>query len=270
MADSKRRSGGSSVAVWAGDIVLLAGWAFVLASLIGFHRADPPGHTVWPPNHPVANWCGPLGATVAYTLFKLLGLGAWPLVSFFGLGILWSASGATVRDGLTRLIGLVMLSCAAAALQAHLLIVSGPLPDLPGGLVGVVGADQLQQRFGGVGATLILGGGLLIGALVAMDEWVLAALGWGWIFARERGLPAAKVAGVAAGGAALTVGAGAAKAGGGAIGGLWGRLFPKKNRRARLNDVDDDAPGRRAGSARKSRKPEVTVGIADPDQRMAG
>lgn len=270
MADSKRRSGGSSVAVWAGYIVLLAGWAFVLASLIGFHRADPPGHTVWPPNHPVANWCGPLGATVAYTLFKLLGLGAWPLVSLFGLGILWSAAGATVRDGLTRLIGLVLFSCAVAGLQAHLLLGTGPLPDLPGGLVGVVGADQLQQRFGGLGATLVLGGALLIGSLVAMDEWVLALLGWGWVFARERGLPAAKVAGVAAGGAALTVGAGAAKASGGAIGGLWGKLFPRKQRRARLNDVDDDVPGRSAVGAKRGRKTGVSVSIPDPDQELAG
>lgn len=270
MADSKRRSGGPTVAVWAGYIVLLAGWAFVLASLIGFHRADPPGHGVWPPNHPVSNWCGPLGATVAYTLFKLLGWGAWTLVSLFGLGLLWSAAGATVRDGLTRLIGLVLLSCAVAGLQAHLFLGSGPLPDLPGGLVGTVGADQLQQRFGGLGATLILGGGLLIGALVAMDEWVLALMGWGWIFARERGLPAAKVVGVAAGEAALTVGAEAAKAGGGALGGLWGRIFSKKKRRPRENDVDDDAPGRRAGSAKRAKKSTVEADIADPDLEMTG
>ncbi|MBI1189409.1 MAG: hypothetical protein GC200_01835 [Tepidisphaera sp.] len=269
MADSKRRRGGSSVAVWAGYIVVLAGWAFVLASLIGFHRADPPGHLVWPPNQPVANWCGPLGATVAYSLFKLLGLGAWPLVSLFGLGILWSAAGATVRDGMTRLIGLVLLSCAVAGIQAHLLVGTGPLPDLPGGLVGVVGADQLQQRFGGLGATLVLFGALLIGALVAMDEWVLALMGWGWVFARERGLPAAKVAGVVAGEAALTVGAGAAKAGGGAIGGLWGRLFGPKRRSPRLNDIDDDTPGRKT-SGRRGKKAQPALDIADPDQELAG
>src|SRR5262252_4685009 len=101
MAESKRSSARSNNSKSGGGIlgrrlvllILLAGWAFVFASLIGFDPADPPSHLVYPPNSPVANWCGSFGAAIAYTMFKVIGYGAWVFVVMLGLGLMSSALG---------------------------------------------------------------------------------------------------------------------------------------------------------------------------------
>ena len=53
--------------------IMLTAWGFVFASLIGFDRADPPSHVVWPHNNPVANWCGPVGAFTVNVAQRLSG-----------------------------------------------------------------------------------------------------------------------------------------------------------------------------------------------------
>jgi len=283
MADSKRSLSpraerGMSLPRRAFLLVLLAGWAFVAASLIGFDPADPPTHLVWPANDPVVNWCGPFGATVSYTLFKLLGIGAWALVLFMGLGLLSAATGQLVRHGLVRILGLLMLAVSFSGLQNLLAPDSGSMPDLAGGLIGSVGVAEITTRFGGLGAGIILFVMALIGAVVAMDEWLLAAFGWMWRNTREHGVPAAKVAGAVAGETALNVSVGAAKVTARAGGGLWSALIaslrPGKPR-IRPNDIDDDVPAararKRAGPKPVIRlvetraEPNAEVDIPDPD-----
>lgn len=246
-------------------IVVLVGWAFVIASLIGFHRADAPGHVVWPANSPVANWCGPLGASIAYTLFKVLGVGAWALTLLSGVGLLMALCGSRPSHWLLRIVGVVMIACAAAGLQTILAPGSGPFPDLSGGVVGVVGVNELASRGGQLGAFLgviVMG---LIGALVAADEWLAAAFGWTWHWAQKKGVPAAKEVGAVAGGAALAAGSVAASATAKAGGGVWARLREaivgsgKKKRKVRVDDLDDAAEKpaeleRAAANAKKTRK----------------
>lgn len=247
-------------------IVILVGWAYVIASLIGFNRADAPGHVIWPPNDPVANWCGPLGASIAYTLFKVMGIGAWALTLLTGLGLLMALCGSRPTHWLLRIVGVVMIACAAAGLQTILAPGSGPFPDLSGGVVGVVGVSELAARGGQLGAFLgviVMG---LIGALVAADEWLAAAFGWTWRWAQKKGVPAAKEVGAVAGGAALAAGSVAATATVKAGGGMWGRLREavfgdgkKKKRKVRIDDLEDavDKPAeleRAATNAKKTRK----------------
>lgn len=249
-------------------IVVLVGWAFVVASLIGFNRADAPGHVVWPTNNPVDNWCGPLGASIAYTLFKVLGVGAWALTLLSGIGLLMALCGSRPSHWMLRIIGVVMIACAAAGLQRILAPGSGPFPDLSGGIVGVVGVSELSARGGQLGAFLgviVMG---LIGALVAADEWLAAAFGWTWHWAQKKGVPVAKEVGAVAGGAALAAGSAAAMVGVKAGGGVWGRLREAvlgsgrgvgNKRKVRVNDLDDaiEKPAeleRAATNAKKSRK----------------
>lgn len=281
---SKSSRGGVTLARGLLLLLLIASWAFVLASLIGFDAADPPGHVVWPPNSPVHNWCGPFGATVAYTLFKLLGVGAWSLVTLLGLGLMSAAASSETKHPFVRIVGVVMFSIALAGLH-HLILPSlSAIPGLAGGLIGQVGGGSLAERFGTVGSTLILMVAALIGLIVAMDEWMLAFLSWTWSFTRERGLPAAKVAGVVAGSAALSAGGVAARASGGVLSDLWGRVFNRKPRSVRLDDLEGDVPA--SGPRRRSRKapadaPDTTnttdtsvtasaVGVADPDEELTG
>jgi len=230
-------------------LVLLVAWAFVAASLIGFSRADPPSHLVYPPNDPVSNWCGPFGAVVAYHLLKLAGFGSWVLVALSGLGLLSAAMGPGLKHPVVRFLGLVMLSASAAGFQTLILPRTSAMPDLPGGLVGTVGVAELAARFGSLGTFLWLTLMALVGGVVAMDEWLSAAFGWTWRWARERGMPAAMVAGRATGGlagdAALAMARGAgdatSRAGGGLFAALSGMLRGRKPVTVRLNDLDDDS-----------------------------
>jgi S-DNA-T family DNA segregation ATPase FtsK/SpoIIIE len=285
-------------------IVLLVGWAYTCASMMGFDPADPPSHLVYPQNDPVVNWCGPLGALISYSLFKLMGFGAWALVLLSGVGLLSFLMGAFGRvneEGgkanvwkhvLVRTLGLVMFSLAISGLQNLLMSGTGPINDLPGGLIGVVGVAELKTRaFGTLGTGMILGAMALVGAIVAMDEWLLAAFSWMWEKTKDHGVPAAKVAAVAAGSAAMTAGAVTAKAGmkAGSKGatGLWsaftGMLSSKKKRKVRENDIDDDSPdevevsetptkkrrGKKAAEGEELPVDAKALGIADPDEEAA-
>lgn len=49
---SKSSRGGVTLARGLLLLLLIASWAFVLASLVGFDAADRPGHVVWPQNSP--------------------------------------------------------------------------------------------------------------------------------------------------------------------------------------------------------------------------
>ncbi|MEY3229968.1 MAG: hypothetical protein RL689_55 [Planctomycetota bacterium] len=267
---------GSYVGVF-GLVALIAVWAFVLASLIGFDHADPPSHLVAPHNSPVMNWCGPVGAFVAYNAFKLLGHAAWILALCITLGLLSAAIGRSVQHAIVRLIGAVMMSAAIAGLMNLLAPGLGPMPDLSGGTIGVVGVSELAQRFGSLGTGIVLAVLTVVGAIVAMDEWVVAFLGWAYRLTVDRGVPAAREASVAAGSAALTAGGAVARAGGEALSdgvtSLWGRIFAPKRRKkaARLTDVDDDslspAAAKRRAAQKASELPpqDVLEDIEDPD-----
>jgi S-DNA-T family DNA segregation ATPase FtsK/SpoIIIE len=260
-----------------GLVALIAVWAFVLASLIGFDHADPPSHLVAPHNSPVMNWCGPVGAFVAYNAFKLLGHAAWILALCITLGLLSAAIGRSVQHAIVRLIGAVMMSAAIAGLMNLLAPGLGPMPDLSGGTIGVVGVSELAQRFGSLGTGIVLAVLTVVGAIVAMDEWVVAFLGWAYRLTVDRGVPAAREASVAAGSAALTAGGAVARAGGEALSdgvtSLWGRIFAPKRRKkaARLTDVDDDslspAAAKRRAAQKASELPpqDVLEDIEDPD-----
>ncbi|MFO0831445.1 MAG: DNA translocase FtsK [Phycisphaerales bacterium] len=270
MADSKRSasSRGKGAFALAGSplarrIVLILGiavWAFMLASLVGYDPADPPTHVVWPANEHVTNWCGPVGAYVASTFFKLLGFGAWVLVSFTGLGMLSAACGAAPKHSMVRFVGLVLMSCAVAGVQHLALPSSGSMPDLAGGLIGTLTCTKLVSSIGVAGATLALLGGVMVGAFVAMDEWLSAAFAWIWSVTREHGVPAAKVAGVAAGGVAMDASSAAAKATAKGAGGLFNAFVgwvkgerSSRPQRVKLNDLGDEGVVTDTG-VRKARK----------------
>ncbi len=267
MADSRKSSRGKRSTSSADSlglgrrlllISLLLAWAFVAASLIGFDRADPPTHVVWPPNSPVANWCGPFGATTAYVLYRLLGYAAWVIVILVGLGLLSTSMGGKVRHAAVRLIGAVMMTVAAAGLQNLMAPLSGPLPDLAGGTTGVVTAAELGQRFGTLGSFLWLALMGILGSVVAIDEIVSALTGWTLRFARERAVPAAvsagKLTGEIAGEAALAASKSAARTGGGIFGSLAGLFRREAKPKVRTNDIDDDDTIPESDALRSKRK----------------
>ena len=233
--------------VWAG---LLAGWAFVVASLLGFDPADAPSHVAWNPTGTVQNWCGPAGAALAYHTLRLLGWGMWMLLIGGGLWLGLTVAGRRIEHAGLRAVGIVLMGVGVAGFQALALPWAGPIPDLPGGLIGTVGTAELAARFSTLGTALWLVLLLLVGATVAFDKWVFIAPAWAW----RRLVPAARVAG-----------GGAGKAGGGLIGGLRSITSGRKPVSIRLNDIDE--PVRAMVSSKSKRSAPPTTAHQEPDRR---
>jgi len=243
-------------------LLFVFAWAFVIASLIGFNAGDPPSHIQFPPNDPVLNWCGSLGAYVSYGLFRTLGWGAWILSIVGGIGLLAAAGGQRIPHATTRFVGLLFMAVAVSGLQRLVWPTSGSLPDLAGGAVGVAGVDFLSAKMGSFGTGLALLAMLAIGALVAIDEWLVWVFGWTWQWTKNTGAPiagtlavgaakttgsfvtnvAAPAAGKIAVGAAKTTGEVSRKAGGGLFAALSGMLAGRKP--IEVDAAEDEAPKR--------------------------
>lgn len=184
--------------VWVG---LAAGWVFLVLSLVSFDPADWPATGMVPVREGsgVLNLCGPFGAGLAFRVYEMFGWAAWMLV-VLGAAYLW-VTGARRLDqrGVghvgVRVVGGVLMAGAAAGLVSLLGpavgVYGGPAADVGGGLiggglevggggglVGVVGAIELGERFGVVGGTVWLGLLLAVGATVALDVWAWIALLW--------------------------------------------------------------------------------------------
>ena len=103
------------------------------------------------------NWAGAIGANVAALLFQSIGLAAY-LLPILLFGAAWRRFKArSIRAPLSRLLGLVVLTLASAAL----LSISGIQPIFdssvqPGGLIGTVISRTLASGLNAVGATVLL------------------------------------------------------------------------------------------------------------------
>ena len=103
------------------------------------------------------NWAGAIGANVAAFLFQSIGLAAY-LLPVLLFGAAWRRFRArSIRAPLSRLLGLVVLTLATAAL----LSISGIQPIFdgsvqPGGLIGTVISRTLASGLNAVGAIVLL------------------------------------------------------------------------------------------------------------------
>ncbi|MBC8030078.1 MAG: DNA translocase FtsK [Pyrinomonadaceae bacterium] len=116
------------------------------------------------------NWAGSIGANVAALLFQSIGLAAY-LLPFLLLAAAWRRfKTRSFRAPLSRLLGLVILTLAAAALLSIANI--QPIFDasvLPGGLVGTVISRGLASGLNTVGATVLLIAVAATGLLLATN-----------------------------------------------------------------------------------------------------
>jgi len=174
---------------------------FLLASLASFNPADWPSASAFPHNSPPANWCGVVGAIPAYYTLALLGAGAWVLLSLWGLYLVVNGFLAKVGHPFVRLLGAVVMAASVAGLQAVHFPASTVIVDVGGGSVGTTIAGYLAQTFtsfGAFGSTVILLMCLFIGAVVAVDVWVIIAPRWAFRQLAKATPPVIEATGVAA------------------------------------------------------------------------
>ena len=116
------------------------------------------------------NWAGSIGANVAATAFQFIGLAAYllPLLLFAAA---WRRfRSGTIHSPWTRIVGLLVLVVAAAALLSISQL--RPLFDAsvqPGGLLGAVVAQGLASGLSNVGATVLLVAIAATGLLLATN-----------------------------------------------------------------------------------------------------
>jgi S-DNA-T family DNA segregation ATPase FtsK/SpoIIIE len=142
------------------------------------------------------NWAGTIGANVAALLFQAIGLAAYLLPCLFVAAAWRRLKTLSFRAPFSRLLGLVVLTLAAASLLSISNI--RPLFDSsvqPGGLVGTLISRGLASGLNTVGATVLLiafaATGLLLAtnfSFVGLYEWLLALTAKR--FAVVSGLPA--------------------------------------------------------------------------------
>ncbi|MEP6742911.1 MAG: DNA translocase FtsK 4TM domain-containing protein [bacterium] len=120
-----------------------------------FYPNDPSWNSAGQPE--TRNWAGAIGANTAALLFQSIGIAAY-LLPFLLLAAAWRRFRTRgIRAPFVRLLGLLLLTLAAAAL----LSISGlrPLFDSsvqPGGLVGTLLSRGLASGLNTVGATILL------------------------------------------------------------------------------------------------------------------
>ncbi len=158
------------------------GWLaclFAWATVLSFSIADPPATTVWPTNDPPRNWCGGLGAWLAFHAFRYLGVGVYPLVFLAHAAVIAASQRGRLNDLWLRFLG-TALSCTAAA-TAGTLIFEGSdrfLISGPGGVLGAAMKTLLLAHCDYLGTVLLLALAGLVGLLLAADNVFVGLFRW--------------------------------------------------------------------------------------------
>ena len=158
---------------WSLWIVAVGAWLFLATSLVSFHAADWPSHLVAVHNEPVSNLCGAAGSWLSFWCYRLLGLSSWLLILGGGGWLILRAAGHRPPHVALRLGGLLVMVIALSGLHALLLPNWGVIPGAPAGLIAHAAVNALVPLFSTFGSMLILLAILLVGAIVAADEFIL-------------------------------------------------------------------------------------------------
>jgi S-DNA-T family DNA segregation ATPase FtsK/SpoIIIE len=172
-------------------ILLFALGALLALCLFSYKANDPSWNAAG--QNLTRNWIGPLGANIAAGLFQFVGLAAY-LLPLLLLAAAWRRFRTRrIRAPLSRIIGLVTLVMAAAALFAIFIV--RPLFDASvpaGGLAGALISRVLVSGLSTTGATILLMALAATGLLLATNfsfvrsyEWLGGAFGDRFAFFRN-------------------------------------------------------------------------------------
>jgi S-DNA-T family DNA segregation ATPase FtsK/SpoIIIE len=155
-------------------LALLLGWIFLALSLAGYQPADAPGLAAEPANATPANPCGPVGATLAFALFQVLG---WSspllLLGVAVLDLLLFRRRRVPEPGLQAGGFVIVVAVAAGLLQRFCPGLQRSPPVGSGGYLGAFAVTFLEGQFGPAGMFLILGAAGLTGLALCSEVVVV-------------------------------------------------------------------------------------------------
>ncbi len=182
MERTKKKDSGNGLKITKRDVfiamakfaTLLVICIFLWISCLSFDSGDPPNPNVYPHNDTPENWCGLIGAHIAYQLFHFLGQGTWVFLLFVAIYTLIIVAGSASVGAWLRLAGMLILITVSSAILA---LVEAPsstgMPEGGGGVLGLSIVTYLKQYFSKFGSGLFLLLTLAIGLILAADELVI-------------------------------------------------------------------------------------------------
>jgi len=163
---------------------LLGVVVLVWLSVTSFSPADPPSRLIYPPNNPVCNRVGIVGAYLAYGMRYWVGIGCYAGLVLMTLWVAVRLTGRTVKDLPWRLIGMGLLVIAgSAAVHLHDPGYSGEIVTSSSGVLGMSAGTFLLAKFGPTGSWVLLLISAAIGLMLTADN-ILKAL-----FRRRKDMP---------------------------------------------------------------------------------
>ncbi|MGB8225317.1 MAG: DNA translocase FtsK 4TM domain-containing protein [Sedimentisphaerales bacterium] len=158
-------------------VFALAAVVMLFFSCASFNIGDFPSSHVWPNNHPAANWCGPAGAFCAYYLMYYVGPGVFVPLIALGIFIIWKLSNKETSQIILRLVGLILVTAAISSI----IYMFRPFPadSFPTGSGGILGSATilfLREKFSLLGSVIIVLSGLIVGAILLADSFVMYLL----------------------------------------------------------------------------------------------
>jgi S-DNA-T family DNA segregation ATPase FtsK/SpoIIIE len=173
---SRKNSGNPNKAIITRVILMMFVWVFFVIftlACVTFDKSDPPSHmvAVFGPTT-VHNWCGVVGAKVAYLAMERIGPGVFVGIVLLGIALVIWTKGEKVPQLALRIIGAGLLIAAVSTLF-NLLGGNGPFGEGAGGLLGIAIGTFLSVEFRH-GAWFLLMATFVVGGLLAADEFMLA------------------------------------------------------------------------------------------------
>lgn len=161
----------SSRILWISSVAIAV---FVAVSLLSFNVADPPSHVVANYNNPVANWCGPVGAAIAYWSYHTIGFGIWVILLGIGSWVTLVFRGKEITHTSVRGLGVVILALSVSCFHELFFPSLGSLAGAKAGLIAKTIVTQLTLQFSGFGAFLVVGAAFSAGLVVAAEKIAFA------------------------------------------------------------------------------------------------
>ena len=147
---------------------------FVGVALLSFDVGDSPSHVVAVHNEPVANWCGAVGAWIAFWTYHVLGFGVWVLIIGVGAWVTLVFRGVEFTHTSVRALGLLIMALAVSCFHELLFPSLGTLAGAKAGLIAKTIVSQLTISFSNFGAFLIILAAFSIGLVVTAEKIAFA------------------------------------------------------------------------------------------------